>query len=283
MKLLRCELPLNHNVFFFGDLHLGTVLCHRDGIQQLIGAMQGSYKSCSNNYGICMGDMIEAITIDDKRYDMETTAEPYPLQQLHDAVTTLTPIASKLLVILKGNHEHKLWRFGDLAAEIASQLNVPYGTYSSKLTINSKDGKYLYKIFVSHGRKGVNSAADDPIRRATNMALTLKRHLKFKAGDAVIMAKGHTHKLIVCEPESELYLIDNTKEIKQQHITSSQNAPYIHPDHRYYINTGSFYKLYGKDGISGYAEIAEYDPLVLGYAVATVRDGKLQGVDKVTI
>lgn len=283
MKLLKHNLPVNHNIFLFGDLHLGTVLCHREGIQQMIDSMHGSYKSCSNNYGVCMGDMIEAIMIDDRRYDIATTAEPFPLQQVKDAVNILSPIATKILVMLKGNHEHALWRFGDLAREIADQLGVTYGTFSSKLTINDKDGKYLYKIFATHGRKGINSAADDPLRRATNMELTLKRHLKFKAGDAVIMAKGHTHKLLVCEPESELYLTDDTKEIKQHHISSSQKAPYIHPDHRYYINTGSFLKLYGEDGISGYAEMAEYDPLILGYAVATIRDGVLQGVDKVAI
>jgi len=283
MKLLKCDLPASHNIFLFGDLHIGTVLCHRDGIQQLIKMMQSSYHSCTNNYGIVMGDMIEAITIDDKRYDIETTAEPYPLQQVKDAVNTLSPIASRLLCILKGNHEHKLWRFGDLACEIADQLNVPYGTWSAKLTITNKNKKYLYKMFVTHGRKQITSTADDPKRRLVNQRLILKRHLKFKAGDAVVLAKGHSHKLIVCGPEEELYLTDDGKKVKQKYISSSQNAPYIHPDHRYYISTGSFLKLYGDDGISGYAEIAEYDPLELGFCILMVRDEQIQGVERVVL
>lgn len=283
MKLLECNLPDNHNIFLFGDLHIGTVLCHRLGIKKMIDMMRSSYHSCSNNYGICMGDMIEAIMIDDKRYDLSTTADPFPLQQVEDAVRTLTPIASKLLAVLKGNHEHKLWKFGDLAASVAGQLGTPYGTYTAKLTICNRKGKYLYKIFITHGRKSITSTADDPKRRFTNMELILKRHLKFKAADCVIMAKAHTHKLLVCEPEQELYLVDDTKEIKQKYISSSQNAPYIHPDHRYYVNTGSFLKLYGPDGVSGYAEIAEYDPLEMGFVIAIVRDGVLQGIEKVVL
>lgn len=283
MKLIKCALPPSHNIFLFGDLHIGTVLCHRDGIQQLIDTMQGSYRSSTNNYGICMGDMIEAITIDDRRYDIATTAEPFPLQQVKDAVETLRPIASRLLCMLKGNHEHALWKFGDLAHEIADQLGVTYGTYSAKLTISTKDGKYLYKIFATHGRKGINSTADDPTRRLANLRLSLKKNLKFKAGDAVVMVKGHTHKLLICEPEQELYLTDNTKNIKQRYITSSQNAPYIHPDHRFYVNSGSFLKMYGPDGVSSYSEIAEYDPLELGMCCVVVRDSVVQGVDRIVL
>ena len=230
-----------------------------------------------------MGDMIEAITIDDRRYDMATTSEPLPLQQVKDAIETLRPISGRLLTILKGNHEHNLWKFGDLAAEIASTLGVDYGTYSAKLTISNKEGEYLYKIFVTHGRKGITSTADDPKRRFVTMELILKRHLKFMHGDCVINAKGHSHKLLVCEPEQELYLTDDGTKIKQKYISTSQNAPYIHPDHRYYISTGSFYKLYGPDGVSGYAEMSEYPPLELGYVIAVIRDNKLLGVDKVVL
>jgi len=230
-----------------------------------------------------MGDIIEAITIDDRRYDMATTSEPFPLQQIKDAVKTLSPISTRLLCILEGNHERILWRFGDLSNEIADQLKVKYGTYTAKLTINDKEGKYLYKIFATHGKKNITSTADDPKRRFVNQRLILKRHLKFKAGDCVVMVKGHTHKLLICKPEEELYLTDDTKEIKQRYISSSQNAPYIHPDHRYYVNSGSFLKLYGEMGVSGYAERAEYDPVELGFAVIMVRDGQIHDINKVVL
>ena len=57
---------------------------------------------------------------------------------------------------------------------------------------------------------------------------------------------------------------------------------YIHPDHRWYVSAGSFLKLY-EEGVSGYAEIGEYDPVELGFAIARVRNQKIVWVDKVTV
>ena len=110
------------------------------------------------------------------------------------------------------------------------------------------------------------------------MHLILKRHLKFKAGDCAVMVKGHTHKLLVCKPEAELYLTDDGKRIQQKYTGWGQNEEYIHPDARWYGNTGSFLKLHGK-GISGYAEIFEYDPVELGFLILKVRRKRIQSLD----
>lgn len=48
------------------------------------------------------------------------------------------------------------------------------------------------------------------------------------------------------------------------------------------MNTGSFLKLFGQD-VSGYGEIAGYDPVELGYVVVEVRDRQIHTVRKVTI
>ena len=133
----------------------------------------------------------------------------------------------------------------------------------------------MYKIYATHGFKNITSAAYDPKRRRVNMQLILKRHLKFKAGDCAVMVKGHTHKLMVCKPESELFLVDDGSRIKQKYTRWGQSEEYIHPDARWYGNTGSFLKLHGKD-ISGYAEIMEYDPVELGFLVLVVRKGKIE-------
>lgn len=114
------------------------------------------------------------------------------------------------------------------------------------------------------------------------MELIIKRHLKFKAGDCITMSKGHTHKLIVCQPKSELYLVDDGHEIVQKYTKSDKTGGYIHPDHRWYINTGSFLKLYG-DGVSGYGELFEYDPIELGVAVIMVRNQKIDGVRRIVL
>ena len=112
--------------------------------------------------------------------------------------------------------------------------------------------------------------------------LVLKRHLKFKAGDCAVMIKHHTHKLLVCKPESEVYLVDDGEQIRQAYTGWGQDEPYIHPDARWYGNGGSFMKLY-IDGITGYAERAEYDPVELGFLVLKVRDRKIVSLDPVYI
>ena len=57
---------------------------------------------------------------------------------------------------------------------------------------------------------------------------------------------------------------------------------FIHYDNRWYVNTGSFLRLYGHN-VSGYGEAAEYDPIQLGFAVARVRNRKIIGIDKVYV
>ena len=56
MRLLTRQLPKDHNLFLFGDLHIGSTLFSEDGFNRMCEMMMASYKSCSNNYGICHGD-----------------------------------------------------------------------------------------------------------------------------------------------------------------------------------------------------------------------------------
>jgi len=177
---------------------------------------------------------------------------------------------------------NSLWRFGNLTKEVCDNLDVPYGTYTAKVTIQGRNNRLMYKLFVTHGSKTIRSYADDPKRRYANEKLTLKRQLKFKAGDCAVMVKGHAHKLLVCEPETELYLTDDGKAIQQGYTSWGQREPYIHPDARWYGCSGSFLRLY-LPGMSGYAEIGEYDPMELGFLVLRVRDRQIQALEPVRL
>lgn len=274
MKLISVKLPGNHNLFHFGDLHDSSVLSSTSGWNKMVDLILSEYDGCRNNYGIHGGDMIEAIMVDDPRTDEEKLKEPMPLAQIKEAKRKLEPIKDKLIAILMGNHERKLWRFGNITQEVCEHLGVEYGTYTAKITIQDNKGDLMYKVYETHGYKTITSTADDPKRRRVNMNLILKRHLKFKAGDCAIMIKHHAHKLLVCAPEPELYMTDDGKKIKQAYTSGGQTEGYIHPDARWYGCAGSFLKLYG-DGISGYAEIMEYDPVELGFLVTKVRDKRI--------
>jgi len=273
MRLISKTLPANHNLFIFGDKHDGSVLSSDKGWNRLIDMMNSEYEGVSANYGIDTGDMIEAITVDDPRFSPEKFEEPLPLAQMDMAIKKREPIKDKLLFILQGNHCRKLWRFGDIVEKVCSDLGVDYGSYTAKLSVLDNNGELMYKLYATHGYRSITSTADDPKRRKTNMELILKRQLKFKAADCAVQVKAHTHKLLVCKPESELYLYDDGKKIKQAYTGWGQNEQYIHPDARWYGNSGSFLKMYGEK--SGYAEVAEYDPTELGFLILIVRNKKI--------
>jgi len=275
-------LPSNHNLFLFGDDHIGTTLRHDKGFNKLINMMHSEYEGCKNNYGVHHGDFCEAIMIDDKRFHPDTSEITIPDLQLEKAIKLYQPIKHMLLTILEGNHPLKLWRFMAMTQKLCGELGVPFGTWSTKLVVRTSRDQLMYKSFHTHGRKTITSTADDPKRRLVNQRLILKRHLKFKMADTILMCKGHVHKLIICSPETELYMTDDGEKMKQNHTLDDidQTDRYIHPDHRWYVCTGSFLKLYGEN-VSGYAEIAEYDPIELGFAVARIRNRKLVGVDPV--
>lgn len=240
--------------------------------------MNSEYDGCRNNFGIDGGDMIEAIMIDDPRADEQKLTEVFPLVQIREAKRKREPIKDKLITILMGNHERTLWRFGNITKEVCKHLGVPYGTYTAKIIVRDSKGNLVYKIYETHGSKSINSAADDPKRQRANMELILKRHLLKKAGDCAVMIKHHAHKLLVCEPEHELYMIDDGTNIKQAYTLPGQNEAYIRPGARWYGCAGSFLRLFGKD-VSGYAEMFELDPVELGFLILKVRNKKIVALE----
>ncbi len=274
MELLSKTLPKTHNLILASDLHDGSVLFRRDSAKAIVSRVQSE----PDTFIALGGDLIEAICVDDKRYQSATTEEPIPLVQAQNVIDLLRPISDKILFILGGNHEWALHKFGDIAKFICEQLGVFYGTYTCKCSIRDEKNRQMYKLFYTHGAGSIKSTADDPLRREANMKLQLKQKLKNKAADCELMCMGHTHKLIVAEPMNSLYLTDDGKKLKQNYTGPGAGA-YIPPDLRWYANTGSLMKLYAQ-GTSGYAERFGLDPVELGFVEVIVKEGRIQSVEK---
>lgn len=271
-----------------GDTHEGTILKHKKGMKEMIGMVLKD----TDAYVVHHGDLVEGRTIDDPKYSSDTADvnTPTPLRQYRAAAEELMPIADRILAILYGNHDLYTQRFGNCVRDIVCRdiagdrdPDTIYGSYSCKLIIKDKKGKLMYKHFATHGRRFLGSTADDPIRQVANMKLQLKRHLANKAGDCVVQSRGHSHKLLIAEPTPSLYLTDDGKRPVQRYTKSAQTQDYIHPSLRWYVNAGCFYRLYGEDGVSGYAEQAEYDPTELGFAIMNVEDGNIKSIEKVVM
>jgi len=283
VEILSRELPADHDLILASDFHEGTILQEVRGLFE----MRNLVKCQKNTFLAFGGDAVEAISVDDKRYsrDTEDPNTPTPLRQYRRTKDFFEPIANKTLFALLGNHDWMVSvRYGNyLQTELCPDLKIPYGTYTTKLSVKDKKGRQMYKLFYTHGARSISSTADDPIRRDANMLLQLKRRLAMKAGDCEVMAMAHTHKLLVCPPISGLYLHDDGKKIRSAYTgIRTGEGQWIHPDHRYYVNTGSFLKLYGEH-VSGYSERFGYDPVELGYAVIECRGGKIANIRKAVI
>jgi hypothetical protein len=231
-----------------------------------------------------MGDAIEGYWIDDPRYTPATLkADPLAQQKSIEKILENPAKYKRLITLMYGNHEHALLRkVGNITRSTCEHLNIPYGGFTCVVSFADKFGTQ-FKGFFTHGRKLIRSIADDPLRRIANEKLQLKQHLKNKAGDCLIMAKGHTHRLIVAEPQSQLFLVTDP-DIKQKY---THNPPfgkggYIHPDHRWYINTGSYLRTFG-EGVESYSELGEYDPIEMGYVIVKVEDRQVVDVKRVVL
>lgn len=281
MQLFSKVLPPKCEIVLLSDTHIGSSLTHYTGIQHCIDYIAAK----PNRFAIVLGDLCEAISTDDlKRFCMDTIDLdiPIPLQQYQYWCKLFAPIAKRILYINEGNHDFKHNRYANFVKDVVcKELNVPYGTYSSKIAITDDKGNVRFKIYTSHGFGSLNTVADDPIRRKSNMRLSLKRKLAPMAADAVLMAMGHTHQLVVSRPEKTTYLYDDGVAIHEGTRTAPQNEQDIADNVRWYVNTGSFLKSQAI-GVSSYAERAGYRPNDLGYVVVTIDSG-IQDVRRVVV
>jgi hypothetical protein len=280
MRTLMRLVPQDYELVLFGDNQEGNVLSHRKGYVDCIKYIHES----EYRFGIHMGDEMEGYWIDDPRYSPEILNKN-PLAQQDQVIADLKKLAEsgRLITVLYGNHSHRLSpKIGDITENTCKKLKIAYGGFSCVVHFIDAQG-IQFKGFFSHGRKLIRSIADDPVRNLANLQLQLKQHLKYKMGDCLLMAKGHTHRLIICDPRTQLYL--STEPQIEEHYT--HNPPfgkggYVHPDHRWYVNTGSFLKTFGEN-VSSYSEIGEYDPIELGYIVVTVKKREIIDIRKVIV
>ena len=282
--LTRFKAPANFNLFLYGDDHLGTTARHKHGWEQLCHMLETSIDGLkpSANLAIDHGDIIEGIMVDDPRFDLSLHRNT-PLAQAKAAVKERWEIRRHIKLILDGNHTAKtLTKFGLLVPDVVCEpLGVQYGTISAKILWTDKKGRSMFRTFHTHGSRAVNSTVDDPKKKRENMENSLKRGLMNKAGDVVLMAQGHTHKLLVSRPERELWMGDN-EIVTRANYTDTSYIPgaFVDKHTRWYINTGSFLKMYVEGG-NTYNERAGYDPVELGFVLVKIRNRKIVSAEKI--
>lgn len=277
MQRIVAEIPMDCELVISSCTHIGSQLCHYRGIDKMVKYVKA--KPDTRRF-IHLGDIIEAITTDDKRYHVEGMTTPIPLRQIQEAMEIFRPIREQIIVVLGGNHELKLHRFGNLVELFCSEksgINVPYGTRTARVVFQN-NGKRLFNGFFTHDVPIFKSNAKDYLQRQANMLAAMKMSIMYRMGDCALNICGHAHQLMVVPPSPILYLTDGEESVKQHYLQGDMgNGGFINPDQRWYGCAGSFRKKF-KDGIDDYADI--YNPVEIGYLICTIQNGVITSLEK---
>ncbi len=168
------------------DLHLGDIHADYPRILKWIDYV----KRTDNAYCILNGDLMDAAI---KTSIGDTYgASLQPMEQLRECVKLFEPVANKILAVLPGNHEHRVYRTDglDLTEIMCSQLGIAdrYSPTSALLFVRfgnepRHNRPMCYTIYCAHGTGG-GRAAGAKVNRLVDMAAIV---------DADIYIMSHVH------------------------------------------------------------------------------------------
>lgn len=188
MKAIRCDLPYAELIELhpMSDLHIGDSECDYKSILDKIEYI----KNTVNAYCILDGDLMDtaiASSIGDTY-----AANLQPMEQLKHCVKIFEPIKDKILVVLPGNHENRVYKSDgiDITEVMCNQLGISdrYSPTTALLFIRFGEQRQhkrpqLYTVYVTHGSGG-GRREGGKVNKLADLASIV---------DADIFIHGHTH------------------------------------------------------------------------------------------
>lgn len=161
MKAIRCDLPYAEQIEIhpMADLHIGDAMADFKLIMERIEHI----KNTPNAYCVLGGDLMDtaiASSVGDTY-----GANLKPMDQLSQCVKIFAPIKDKILAVLPGNHENRVYRSDglDVTELMCAQLGIPekYSNTTALLFVRFGAEKHknhgrphYYTIYVTHGAGG---------------------------------------------------------------------------------------------------------------------------------
>ena len=294
MRLFTFKVPDDFNLCLQGDAHKYTKAHSADGYKLLFDSVNSEFEGvpASKNYVVDFGDFADLIPHSHRYFDPKVQSSS-PLEQIERIVEDYEPIAHALLFMLDSTHSDFLKEIGNVTEFVCHRLEEKYkpyrrgglfATFTAKADFRSIDNTRIFKLYGTHGSKGIWSRAGHQIRRKANKTMALVEYLQEQATDCAVMARAHTHQLIVQEPLPKLCMWDDGENLYSFYPdpTEYHGLKNIPEEMRWYISTGGFLRTQIL-GASTYGEKREYNPMDLGFAVCMVRDRKIAGVKKVVL
>ena len=191
MKAIRCDLPYAEMIEIhpMADLHIGDSMCDFKLIQERIEHI----KNTPNAYCILDGDLMDTAIC--SSIGDTYGANLQPMEQLKQCVKIFEPIKGKILAVLPGNHESRVYKSDglDMTELMCAQLGIPqkYSPTTALLFIRfgkgknhgRKEHKQLYTAYVTHGSGGGRKEGGK-VNRLADLASIV---------DADIYIHAHTH------------------------------------------------------------------------------------------
>ena len=263
MNSIQHEIPIKATkpivIVPISDIHMGHAGCDTALLKKTV-----AWIKKSGAYTILLGDLIDAISNNDRRFENDSIAPEFKsqLDNLHYAQTAavikaLTPIKDRILGSLPGNHENsvkKMFSY-DSNAIICEKLGVQQLTDPSYVQIRARRTKTsasTLNIFCTHGLLvGGGKQTGSKVNNLMNVAAGF---------DADIYLGGHSHKLF---------------QISDNKIGISANGRVVERRLNF-VNTGTFQKTYMiNDDRDTWASRLGFKPSKIGVAridVYTKRD-----------
>jgi hypothetical protein len=168
MELITAIIDRDTDLYDVSDVHLGSALCYEKGAAATIKKIAEDKK---HNRLIFGGDANESILITDKRFTISSTKEAIIDDQILMVQDLFAPAKDNIVAWLIGNHEAKLWNYGNIGKRILQSYGKEktYGGMSCVITFKDRRGNLLFKMYKTHGRKALNNSNPDPMKRRVSV------------------------------------------------------------------------------------------------------------------
>lgn len=257
MKPIKCDLPFAEviEIHPMADLHIGDSQCDYKLILEKIEYI----KNTPNAFCILDGDLMDtaiASSIGDTY-----AANLQPMEQLKHCVKIFEPIKDKILAVLPGNHENRVYKSDglDITELMCSQLGI-YDRYSPTTVLLfirfGKDSKRnhgrkrLYTAYVTHGSGGGRKEGGK-VNRLADLASIV---------DADIYIHGHTHLPLV---------------FKESFFRVSASNSSVALTDKLFVNTAAFLNYGGYGDKAGFKPASKTSPVIYLHGLKDEKWAKL--------
>ena len=237
----------NHNSvrgYLLGDFHLGARAVEKDRIKQTVATIEQD----DNCFVMLLGDLVEAISIDDKRFDPDAVdPDVVPIDKLFEIVSLevdyasrlLEPIREKIVGSVAGNHEDTIYkRHGGFhpTAMIAKNLGLAYRTFTTQragwvnIVGQVQSSRISVPVLIHHGYGGGRTKGNT-VNKLANWASQFP--------DARVVGMGHMHDPNVLSLPP--YMRFRREKLHEQHTLLIAAGAFMrsYPEHRSYVEAGA--------------------------------------------